>query len=158
MFLARAAAVLGTAALFVVSSAACTKGPGSGQNAKPEDQTAIVQPSTNAPITVTGCLRRGAAEDAFVLTAVQQQNAGAPTATYQLVGKQGVDFRSHIGQQVKISGTLGTQTDVASKGSAETDPKAKGTSGTPTVQTRTDLQLRTLRVDALTPQSGSCQQ
>lgn len=157
MFLARAAAIVGTAALFVVSSAACTKGPGSGQNAPPEDQTAMVQPSTNAPITVTGCLRRGAAEDAFVLTAVQQ-TAAAQTATYQLVGKQGVDFRSHVGQQVKISGTLGTQTDIASKGSAETDQKAKGTSGTPTVQTQTDLQVKILRVDTLTPQSGSCSQ
>lgn len=157
MFVARAAAVAGTVGLLALSSAACGKGPGSGQKAGPEDQSATVRPSTETPITVTGCLGGGAVEHSFVLTSVQQQGT-VGTATYQLEGKQGVDFRDHVGQRVRISGTLGTETDVDSRGPVAAEPKAKGTTGTPSVQTDTDLQVRTLHVESLTPSGSRCSQ
>lgn len=156
MFPARAAAVIGTVGLLALSGA-CAKGPGSGQNAGPEEQSATVQPATEAPITVSGCLRGGAVENSFVLTSVQQQGT-VGTATYQLEGKPGVDFRDHMGQQVRVTGTLGTETDVDARGPVAAEPKAKGTTGTPAVQTDTDLQVRTLHVDSLTPSGSSCRQ
>lgn len=157
MFLARAAAIVGTAGLLALSSAACAKGAGSGQNAHAENQSATELAATGAPVTVTGCLRGGAVENSFVLTSVQQQGT-VGTATYQLEGKQGVDFRHHMGQQVQITGTLGTETDVDSRGPVAAEPKAKGTTGTPAVQTDTDLQVRTLHVDTLTPSGSGCKQ
>ncbi|MGH9408159.1 MAG: hypothetical protein ACRD1V_01745 [Vicinamibacterales bacterium] len=117
---------------------------------------AQAQPATGAPITVTGCLRAGDAPETYVLMSIQRGST-PETATYQLIGKEGVDFQHHMGQEVQLTGTLGTQAERASRAAATTEPKAKGTSGTPSVQTETDLQVRALHVDSLTPQAGTCQ-
>ncbi|HEY3886889.1 MAG TPA: hypothetical protein VGL62_16860 [Vicinamibacterales bacterium] len=86
-----------------------------------------------------------------------QRGSTPETATYQLIGKNGVDFQGHIGQQVQLTGRLGTQAELASRAAKTTEPKAQGTSGTPSVQTETDLQVRALHVDSLTPKASSCQ-
>jgi hypothetical protein len=46
---------------------------------------------------------------------------------------------------------------VASKGVATEQKPAKGTSGTPTVDTRTELDMKRLDVTTVTPTGGRCE-
>lgn len=153
MFLARAA-VVAAAGLTLIAAGGCNS-KGKVDKSPVETQTATAAPATGAPITVTGCLRAGDAPDTFVLWQAAQ-NGSTETANYQLVGKEGVDFRDNAGKRVQVTGTLGTEEDIASRAPATAEPKAKGTSGTPVVQTQENVQIRTLRVDNLTAQGGSC--
>src|SRR5918998_1115607 len=92
----------------------------------------------NNPMTLTGCLRAGEATDTFVLTTAQTQ-ASAETATYHLTGAQGVNLRDHIGRQVEVNGVVRSEQEMASASASRpaANDKATGTTGTPTVQTRT---------------------
>jgi len=146
-----------TAFALAASGAACGRSADNGPKPAAETQSATVTSGTNMNTTVTGCLRAGEASDTYVLTAAQ--SAGAPdTATYQLVGNGGVDLHGHIGERVQVNGTMTSEQQVASRSTAEPQrERAKGTSGTPTVQTQTDVQIRQLRVDAVTPQNQKCQ-
>lgn len=153
MFLARAA-VIAVAGVTLVAAGGC-KNKGKVDKAPIETQTATATPASGEPVTVTGCLRAGDAPDTFVLWQTAQ-NGSTDAANYQLVGKDGVDFRGNAGKRVQVTGTLGAETDIASRAPATAEPKAKGTSGTPVVQTQENVQVRTLRVDSLTPQQGSC--
>ena len=109
----------------------------------------------NKPMTLTGCLRAGEASDTYVLTTAQTQDA-AETATYQLTGAQGVNFRDHIGQKVEVSGVVRAEQEMASSSPSREADRATGTTGEPTVQTRTNLQVRQLEVSSLTPAGGEC--
>jgi hypothetical protein len=153
MFLARAA-VVAVAGMALVGAGGC-KSKGKVDKAPIETQTATATPATGEPMTVTGCLRAGDGADTFVLEQAAQ-NGSTEVANYQLVGKPGVDFRDNMGKRVQVTGTLGAEADIASRAPATTEPKAKGTSGTPVVQTQENVQVRTLRVDSLTAQGGSC--
>jgi hypothetical protein len=106
--------------------------------------------------TVTGCLTAGDAENTFVLNAARAEGANT-TASYHLVGANSDQLRGHIGEQVMVAGTVtsGQQVATQSMPQAETD-KAKGTSGTPVVQTQTDVQIRQLQVSSVTPQGEKC--
>lgn len=146
------------AAGLAAAGAACSGGPSASQgksNTPPETQTAT---ASSAPMTttVTGCLAAGDGADTFVLNAARAEGA-TTSATYNLVGANNDELRGHIGEQVKVSGTVTSGAQVAERSmpQAETD-KAKGTSGTPVVQTQTDVQLRRLRVSSVTPQGQKC--
>ena len=117
-------------------------------------QSAVVP--QNNPMTLTGCLRAGEGSDTFVLTTAQAQDS-AETATYHLTGAQGVNLRDHIGQQVEVSGVVRSEQDMASSSRSREADRAEGTSGTPTVQTRTQLQVRELAVDSVKPSGGKCE-
>jgi len=147
------------AAALAAGGAGCSRTDKSGDNKpKPanETQSATATTGTNMTTTVTGCLRAGEASDTYVLTAAQAAGA-KDTATYQLVGGSDSDLRGHIGERVQVSGTMTSEQQVASRTPprAEQD-RAKGTSGTPTVQTETDVQIRRLRVDSVAPQNQKC--
>jgi hypothetical protein len=106
--------------------------------------------------TVTGCLAAGDAANTFVLNAARAEGA-TDSATYHLVGANSAELRDHIGEQVRVSGTVTSGTTVAERSApqAETD-KPEATTGTPTVQTQTDVQIRRLAVSSVSPQGGKC--
>jgi hypothetical protein len=112
----------------------------------------------NNPMTLTGCLRAGEATDTFVLTTAQAQDS-AETATYHLTGAQGVNLRDHVGQRVEVSGVVRSEQEMASSSASRpaANEKATGTTGTPTVQTRTQLQVRQLDVNSVKAAGGECE-
>lgn len=129
-----------------------------------EPETPPVQSSSqttqplNRPTTVTGCLRAGDAENTYVLTTTQTEN-GVNPATYQLAGNAGVNLQDHVGDRVEVSGTLTEQQHVATtEAPTKADEKARGTSGTPTVQTGTQLAVRRLEVTGVKALGGECEQ
>ena len=149
---------LAAALTLAAGSAACGHGPSASQNQSntpPETQTAT---PSNVPMTttVTGCLAAGDAADTYVLNAARADGATA-AATYHLVGTNGDQLRNHIGEEVKVSGTVTSGEQIAERSmpQAEKD-KAKGTSGTPVVQTQTDVQIQRLQVSAVAPQGQKC--
>ena len=121
-----------------------------------EKQAVSPEQRTAAPMTVSGCLRAGDAADTFVLTTAQTAT-GEPTATYQLVGLDGVNLRDHVGRHVEVQGILNAQQQVASQSSTDRAPNATGTSGTtPTVSTTTDLKIRRLDVQQVKAIEKEC--
>jgi hypothetical protein len=129
------------------------------QAVPPAEATAQTPPvPQNNPMTLTGCLRAGEATDTFVLTTAQTE-AGAETATYHLSGAQGVNLRDHIGRQVEVRGVVRSEQEMASASPSRpaANDKATGTTGTPTVQTRTQLQIRQLDVNSVKPTGDKCE-
>lgn len=124
--------------------------------AQPPSGTAAPQPGTSsaqtvvseartpsdAPVTVTGCLRAGEAQNTFILAVLDpsggdiarndtttgaqspaptgtsgtagQSSALPKTMTYQLApGASAIDLRSHIGQRVQVTGRVQPDTGTA---------------------------------------------
>jgi hypothetical protein len=77
-------------------------------------------------------------------------------ATYQLVGKTDA-LREHVGERVEVSGTLESEQEFASRTTAVEQDRAKATSGTPTVETTTRVELRRLDVSSFKPISDRCE-
>jgi len=144
----RAALILGA---ITVATSGCRKEP-----AAPELQRTTGVEQRAQPVTVAGCLKSGIAEDTFVLMATEA--AAGETATYQLTGGETVDLKSHVGQQVEVSGTLRAQQQTESTSGAVADKAAKGTSGTPVVETKTELDVKRLDVSSIKPLGNRCQQ
>jgi hypothetical protein len=149
---------LALAAGLAAGSAACSRGPSVSQgtsNTPPQTPTATTSDMAMTT-TVTGCLAAGDAADTFVLNAARAEGAAA-TATYNLVGANNDELRSHVGEEVRVSGTVTSGTQVAERSmpQAETN-KPKATSGTPVVQTQTDVQIRRLAVTSVAPQNQKC--
>jgi hypothetical protein len=135
-------------ALGSISTGACKR---SNKNATPvaQIQTQTPPQTVNQPVTVTGCLRAGDAGDTFVLTASETKDGAAP-ATYLLASTDGVNLRDNVGKRVEVSGILRTEQQVSTT-SPSVPPRNKptGTSGTPEVQTQTQLDMRRLDVSTL---------
>ena len=112
----------------------------------------------NQEMTVTGCLRAGEATDTFVLTTAQTRDS-AETATYQLSATQGVNLRDHVGKRVEVNGLVRSEQEVASSSPSQpaAGSTATGTAGTPTVQSRTQLQVRQMDVRSVKPAGGNCE-
>jgi hypothetical protein len=125
------------------------------QATAPELQTTAGQQARMEPMTVTGCLKSGVADNTFVLMTSKTEGA-IETATFQLNPKQGVDLKQYIGQTVEISGTLRAEQEVASTGQPTELKPAKGTSGTPTVETKSEIDVKRLDVNTVTPTGNSC--
>jgi hypothetical protein len=108
------------------------------------------------PVELTGCLKRGVvADDTFVLLVSQKDGSGG-TATYDLIAAPGVELRDQVGQQVEIKGRLQAEQVASSEGAAR-ERAAKGTSGTPTVETKTDLDVRRVDATSVKPIGAACQ-
>lgn len=123
-----------------------------------EVQSRTPAQQTSQPVTVRGCLRAGEAADTFVITTSRAENQQEQTATYQLVGREGVDFKSNVGRQVEVSGIVNTQQRIANRSAAApADGKATGTTGTPTVQTTTTVDMKQLDVTALRALAEKCE-
>jgi hypothetical protein len=118
-------------------------------------QTSGVQPRMDQT-TISGCLRSGDADGTFVLTSQAAESAKA--ATYHLTGNDRVNLRDYVGQQVEVSGVVRSEQEVTSSSGATPEKAAKGTSGTPTVETKTDLDVRQLDVNTVRPTGSKCEQ
>jgi hypothetical protein len=130
---------------------ACNRKP-----AAPEVQTTQAVQRQGNPVELTGCLKRGVlADDTFVLLVSQKDGSGG-TATYDLITPAGLDLRDQVGQQVAVKGTLQGE-QIASSEGATRERAAKGTSGTPTVETKTDLDVRRVDATSVKPIGAACQ-
>jgi hypothetical protein len=141
-----------------LAAGACNGDQETTTTTRPEVQTQTAQ-QANMPMTVTGCLKAGDAADMFVLTAAQSEGS-VETATYQLVGAEGTNLQDHVGRQVQVSGTVQGQQEIATRGTAQaTSEEARGTAGgaTPTVQTRTEIDIKRISVDSVKPVGDKCE-
>lgn len=142
-----------------VMAAACAAGACSSEPEAPvaQSQTRSTQ-QLNTQATLTGCLRAGEAANTYVLTASAATNDGSVPATYQLDGANAANLTDHVGKRVEVTGVIAEQQHVATTEPAQpADDKATGTSGTPTVQTSTQLALRRVQVQQVRPVAGSCE-
>jgi hypothetical protein len=153
--------MMGAAALaasVAIGGSACSKAKKS--DAPSETQVAGDVRTPDVPMTVAGCLRAGNLADTFVLMQDASNTGAQATANYQLVGVDGVDLRQHIGERVQVTGVLASQQEVASRSTPapaqQKDDKPTGTTGKPTVQTETQVDIRTLQVKSVNPQGGKC--
>ena len=147
--------VIGALFIATVAAGACSRDQTEVPPAQAQSQS--VQ-KTNAPTLVTGCLRAGEATGTFVLTTAQSVDGTTP-ATYQLHGSGGVNLADHVGQRVEVNGVVREQAQIATRESSQpaAGDKAAGTSGTPTVQTATQLSIRQLDVTAVKRTGGDCE-
>ncbi len=150
-------AVLCGALIAAFGSGAC--GRNEQATSVPEVQSQATHPA-NTPISVAGCLKAGEASDTYVLTSARAEGR-AESATYQLVGGPDTNLRERIGERVQVSGTLearqtsASQT-VATPAEGDRSTGTSGTAGTPTVQTRTNVEINRLSVDSVTPLGEKC--
>jgi hypothetical protein len=135
----------------VVAISACGR-----QQTTPELQTTSGNQARNQPVDVTGCLRAGEADDTFVLTASHETPAENATSTYQLKGPDRLDLKSYVGKTVEVIGTMRAEQAVTSDSGATQEKAAKGTSGTPTVETKTNLNVRQVSVDSVKAIGDRC--
>lgn len=142
-------ATLAIAAL-AFGAPACSK----SRDKAPELQTQTPVRTIEQPKTIFGCLRSGVAENTFVLTA-SRSDGSTSTATYQLKPGPDVDLRGHAGQEVELSGVLETQQTVATSGEVQQKP-AKGATGTPTVETKAEVDVRTFDVSSVKSTGNRC--
>jgi hypothetical protein len=143
----------------LAGAVACSRGPSVSQgtaNTPPATQTAT---TSNEPMTtsVTGCLAAGDAADTFVLNSARADGA-TTSATYNLAGANNDQLRDHVGEQVRVTGTVTSGAQVAERSMPQVaQEKPKATTGTPVVQTQTDVQIKRLAVSSVTPQGRKCQ-
>lgn len=148
-----------TSIVMLALAVSATVGCGRGEEQVPpaQTQTQTTQP-LNRQATVTGCLRAGDAENTYVLTTTRTEN-GVNPATYELAGNAGVNLQDHVGDRIEVTGMLTEQQHVATTDAPRpADEKAQGTSGTPTVQTGTQLAVRRLEVSGVKALGGECEQ
>ena len=141
----------------VLGSLVLTMGACKRQATAPELQTTSGERVRNQPISVAGCLRSGIADNTYVLMTSQTGAGATDTATYQLTARDETNLRQYVGQKVEVTGTLRAEQEVASNGMATEQKAAKGTSGTPTVDTKTELDVKRLDVTTVTATGSRCE-
>jgi hypothetical protein len=136
--------------------AACVGCGGDGKEVAPLESQSVTPPQAQAtPERVQGCLRAGESADTFVLMA-SATDTRMPAATYQLVGPPD-GLRDHVGRKVEVIGTVvSEQTAQATGASLPAEERPKGTSGAPTVQSTTKLEMKRLQVRSVTQVQGEC--
>jgi hypothetical protein len=117
-----------------------------------EDQKVVVE-QKDEPTSASGCLRTGMADNTFVLMSPGSQ-PGQESATYQLTGHK-VDLRQYVGQEVNVAGTVRAVSEVASS-TAPVQDTPKGTSGTPTIETKSELTVKQMTVESVSATGGRC--
>jgi ABC-type uncharacterized transport system auxiliary subunit len=150
----RFVAVVSSAVFVTATLAGCSR---SDQKNAPTAEVQTQQPAeaVNKPITLSGCMRAGEATDTYVLTTSATADGQAP-ANYQLAGASGVNLRDQIGNRVEVSGVVRTQQETQSHTSGPAANAPTGTSGTPRVETTTELDLKHLDVSNVKPLGEKC--
>lgn len=120
---------------------------------------------TSRPVTTVGCLLAGETANTYMLMAARDEG-GAQTKNYQLVAGAGMDLQEHVGERVRVSGTVemrqaaqtqtfATPAETEDGGRRQDQPA--GTAGeTPMVQTKTSLAVDSLSVEAVSPLGERC--
>ena len=137
--------------------AACVACGQSGEEVPALETQSVTPPQAQAtPERVTGCLRASEGDGTFILTA-SATDTRMPAATYQLLGSP-EGFRDHVGHKVEVTGTIVSEQTASSQGAAlPAEERAKGTTGTPTVQSSTKVEMKRLQVASVTPVEGDCE-
>jgi hypothetical protein len=149
------AMVVCAAIVMTLASGACRKAQKSTSVAESQSQSA--QPA-NQPLTIAGCLKAGEAPDTFVLTAARTDGSGE-TATYQLSGPADVNLKDHLGHRVEVNGTVNNQQEIASSTTAVPNDRSRptGTSGSPKVETKTEIDIKRVSVTSVKAISDKCE-
>ena len=136
--------------------AACVACGGNGEEVPAlEQQTVSTPQETEIPRVIRGCLGAGGTENSYVLMA-DADDTGADAATYNLEGELG-SLAEHIGRRVEVSGTVvSSQVARASGPMMEAEEQPEGTSGTPMVKSESEVEIKRLQVDSLTPVDADC--
>lgn len=136
--------------------AACVACGGNGEEVPALETQAVSAPQeTEMPRTLRGCLGAGGTENSYVLLA-DADDTGADAATYNLEGELG-SLAEHIGRRVEVSGTIVSSQVVRSSGALmDAEEKPEGTSGTPMVQSESEVEVKRMQVDSLTPVDADC--
>ena len=145
--------VMPTALTAFVALAGCSRGEEPTTVSETHSRSAQ---RTNQAVTVTGCLKAGSADDTFVLGTAR--TAGSQdTATYHLDGG-GANLRDHVGERVEVTGTVNAQQEMVSQRTAvaPNEDRPTGTSGTPKVETKTELDIKRLAVTTVKPLNEKC--
>src|SRR3954451_18265532 len=152
----RFVAVVSSAVLAATAVAGCSRS-GSDQKNAPTAEVKTQQPAeaVNKPVTLSGCMRAGEATDTYVLTTSATADGQAP-ATYQLAGASGVNLRDQIGNRVEVSGVVRTQQETQSHTSSPAANAPTGTSGTQSVDTTTELNIKPRDVSSFKPLGQKC--
>ncbi|MEX2272650.1 MAG: hypothetical protein WD690_14350 [Vicinamibacterales bacterium] len=137
--------------------AACLACGKSGEEVPPNETQSVTPPQAMAtPERVQGCLRAGEASGTFVLTAGAADTKMGGAATYQLLGTPEA-LQPHVGKRVEVTGTIVSEQTAQSRGATmPAEERAKGTTGTPTVQSSTEIEVKRLQVSGVTPVAGEC--
>jgi hypothetical protein len=138
-----------------LASGGCRKSQKSTSVAASQSQSA--RPASQ-PLTITGCLKAGEAPDTFVLTAARTGGSG-DTATYELIAPADVNLKDHVGHRLEVNGTVNTQQETASSTTAVPNQRSRptGTSGSPKVETKTEIDIKRVSVTAVKPISDKCE-
>jgi hypothetical protein len=147
--------VIFTSAVLATLLGGCNRS--NSQKSTPVAESATQQPAqpVNDAVTLTGCLRAGEAADTFVLTTSARADGAAP-ATYHLTGGTGVNLRDQIGNRVEVSGTVKAQQETELHATGPAANKATGTSGSPRVETNTELDIKQLDVSTVKALGDRC--
>ena len=137
-----------------VATGACNRDQEKMTTAADVQTQSPAQPA-NTPTTIAGCVKAGEAADTYVLTTARAEGSGE-AATYQLVGDQAAALREQIGRRVEVSGTMEAQQETASRSTAQPEERPTGTSGTPTVRTKAEIEIRRLSVTSVNPLGEKC--
>lgn len=140
-------------------------------NPSTSSSQASTAPKADQSITITGCLAAGP-NNTFTLTAAPRAVRGgaattpagskvAKTIAYTLSVPNQNDLRQHVGHTIQVSGTEAAPELTTTATDTRTDAeKPRGTSGgvTPTVQTTTQTQIvtRRLNVRSVKAVSSAC--
>ena len=136
--------------------AACVGCGGNGEEVPPLEQQSVSAPQeTELPRIVRGCLGAGETSGTYVLMA-SADDTGADAATYELEGESG-SLAEHIGRRVEVRGTVVSSQVARSRGALmDADEQATGTAGTPMVQSKTEVEVKRLQVESVTPVDADC--
>src|SRR5262245_49225191 len=88
-------------------------------------------------------------------SSMSKADGSTSSATYQLMAGPGVELRSYPGQEGETSGVLETEQTVTTSGETQQKPST-GAAGTPTVDTRAELEVRTFNVSSVNPTGNRC--
>jgi hypothetical protein len=135
---------------------AITVGGCSQEMAAPERQTTTGEQARMEETTVAGCLKAGMDENTYVLIAEGRTGAETASATYQLTNANNVNLQQHVNQQVRVTGTLRSQQEFASTGRSVDEDRAKGTTGTPVIETKTEVDVKRIAVNSVQPSGEKC--
>lgn len=140
------------AAALAIAVGACSQ----QEMAAPERQTTTGEQPRMEETTVAGCLKAGMDENTYVLIAEGSTGAETASATYQLTNANNVNLQQHVNERVRITGTLRAQQEFASSARTVDEDRAKGTSGTPVIETKTEVDVKRIAVNSVQPSGQKC--
>jgi hypothetical protein len=133
-----------TAAVGILDVTAIPETQAPGQ--QPADRPTTQPPTEANKVTISGCVKSGAAADSFILwnavTTPAAPGRDAPpttgtagsTKSYNIVAKPGEELSKHLNHRIEVTGTLGASRPPSAALSATAPPAADQPTETATAQ------------------------